>query len=44
MRHGRSRYRRLYAARRSWLTTGRTPTPSRRPVPLEVLIAGADET
>ena len=42
-RSARNRYRRLYAGRRSWLTTGRTPTPTRRDVPLEVLIAGADE-
>lgn len=41
-RVGRSTYRSLYSARRSWLTTGRTPTTSRRPVPLDVLIAGAE--
>lgn len=41
-RNGRARYRRLYSARRSWLTTGRTPVPSRRDVPLEVLVAGAE--
>lgn len=35
-------YRSLYAARRSWLTTGKTPTPTRRPVPLDVLVAGAE--
>lgn len=43
MRAGRQRYARLYGARRSWLTTGRTPTPTRRDVPLEVLIAGAED-
>lgn len=41
-RHRRARYRRLYSARRSWLTTGRTPVTSRRDVPLEVLVAGAE--
>ncbi len=40
----RRRYRRLFATRHSWLTTGRTPTPTRREVPLEVLIAGADDS
>ena len=35
-------YRSLYAARRSWLTTGKTPTATRRPVPLDVLVAGAE--
>jgi len=39
---GRRNYRALYAARRSWLTTGRTPTATRRPVPLDVLVAGAE--
>ena len=43
MRAGRQRYSRLYGARRSWLTTGRTPTPTRRDVPLEVLVAGAED-
>ncbi|GAA4757893.1 hypothetical protein GCM10023328_47170 [Modestobacter marinus] len=43
MRQGRSRYRRLYATRTSWLTTGRTPTPVRRDVPLELLVAGAED-
>lgn len=38
---GRERYGRLYSRRTSWLTTGRTPTPHRRDVPLDVLIAGA---
>src|SRR5699024_10463501 len=41
-RAGRATYRSLYSARRSWLTTGRTPTTSRRPVPLDVLVAGAE--
>jgi hypothetical protein len=44
LRSGRGRYRRLFATRHSWLTTGRTPTPTRREVPLEVLIAGADDS
>lgn len=42
-RNGRQRYRSLYSTRSSWLTTGRTPTPQRREVPLEVLIAGAED-
>ena len=41
-RVGRKNYRTLYSARRSWLTTGRPPTTTRRPVPLDVLIAGAE--
>lgn len=41
-RAGRRTYRALYSARRSWLTTGRTPTATRRPVPLDVLVAGAE--
>ncbi len=41
-RAGRATYRSLYSARRSWLTTGRTPTTRRRPVPLDVLVAGAE--
>ena len=41
-RASRRKYRDLYRSRRSWLTTGRTPTPTRRPVPLDVLIAGAE--
>lgn len=41
-RAGRRAYRALYRARRSWLTTGRTPTLSRRVVPLDVLVAGAE--
>jgi hypothetical protein len=43
MRAGRGRYWRLYRGRRSWLSTGQTPVPSRREVPLDVLIAGAEE-
>lgn len=42
-RDGRRRYRSLYGTRSSWLTTGRTPTPQRRDVPLDVLIAGAED-
>lgn len=42
LKSGRRRYQRLYSTRTSWLTTGRTPTPHRRDVPLEVLIAAAD--
>lgn len=41
-RSSRSSYRALYSARRSWLTTGKTPTVVRRPVPLEVLVAAAE--
>lgn len=41
-RAGRKTYRALYSARRSWLTTGRTPTATRRPVPFDVLVAGAE--
>lgn len=33
----------LYKARRSWLTTGRNPEPTRRDVPLDVLVAGAHD-
>jgi hypothetical protein len=43
LRDGRRRFHQLYAARRSWLTTGRTPTPTRRDVPLDVLVAGAED-
>ena len=42
MTSGRSRVRRLYGTRTSWLTTGRTPTPTRRDVPLDVLVAAAE--
>jgi hypothetical protein len=41
-RRSRSMYRALYSARRSWLTTGNRPTLTRRPVPLDVLVAGAE--
>lgn len=44
LRKARSRYRRLYAHRTSWLTTGRTPTATRRDVPLDVLVAGAEHS
>lgn len=40
-RHGRGAVGRLYGSCRSWLATGRTPTPTRREVPLDVLVAGA---
>ena len=43
MRAGRGRYWRLYRARRSWLSTGHTPVAARREVPLDVLIAGAED-
>ncbi|BAH55600.1 MULTISPECIES: hypothetical protein [Rhodococcus] len=43
MRAGRGRYWRLYRARRSWLSTGQTPVAARREVPLDVLIAGAED-
>lgn len=42
-RRGRRTYRALYADRRSWLTTGRRPTVSRRDVPLAVLVAAAHD-
>ncbi|MFH5209769.1 hypothetical protein [Antrihabitans spumae] len=42
LRAGRSAYYALYA-RRSWLSTGRTPALQRRDVPLDVLIAGAED-
>lgn len=40
---GRRRYQALYGTRTSWLSTGRTPTPHRRDVPLDVLVAAADD-
>jgi hypothetical protein len=43
MRAGRARYWNLYRARRSWLSTGQTPSAVRREVPLDVLIAGAED-
>lgn len=42
VRAASKRYRALYSARRSWLTTGRPATTTRRTVPLDVLVAGAD--
>lgn len=42
-RRGRAKYRALYSTRSSWLTTGRTPVPQRRDVPLDVLLAGASD-
>lgn len=42
LRAASKRYRALYGARRSWLTTGKPPATSRRSVPLDVLVAGAD--
>lgn len=44
IRSRRSAVARLYKRRFSWLSQGATPTASRRPVPLAVLIAAADET
>lgn len=41
-RSGRQSYRRLQYSRRSWLVTGRPATTSRRTVPLDVLLAGAE--
>ncbi|WP_394275207.1 hypothetical protein [Luteococcus sp.] len=38
----RRNYAQLYAARRSWLSTGMPPTTIRRDVPLDVLVAAAD--
>ena len=43
MRAGRARYWNLYRARRSWLSTGQAPSAVRREVPLDVLIAGAED-
>ena len=42
LRATRGRYRALYA-QRSWLSTGHTPAPRRRDVPLDVLIAAAED-
>lgn len=42
-RSGLASYRRLQYSRASWLTSGRRPTLSRRAVPLDVLLAGADD-
>lgn len=42
--HARSTYAALYRSRYSWLTTGSTPTPTRRDVPVEIIIAAAEDT
>lgn len=42
-RRGRGSMGRLYATRRSWLATGRNPSPTRREVPLDVLVAAATD-
>ena len=44
IRSRRSAVARLYKRRFSWLSQGATPTAARRPVPLAVMIAAADET
>ncbi len=41
-RSGRQELHRRYAARRSWLSGGSPPTPRRREVPLDVVIAAAE--
>jgi hypothetical protein len=41
-RSGRQELHRRYAARRSWLSGGSPPTPRRRDVPLDVVIAAAE--
>jgi hypothetical protein len=41
-RSGRQELHRRYAARRSWLSGGAAPTPRRREVPLDVVIAAAE--
>jgi hypothetical protein len=41
-RSGRQELHRRYAARRSWLSGGGPPTPRRRDVPLDVVIAAAE--
>jgi len=41
-RSGRQELHRRYAARRSWLSGGSPPTPLRRDVPLDVVIAAAE--
>lgn len=43
IRSRRSAVARLYKRRFSWLSQGATPTASRRPVPLAVMIAAADD-
>ena len=41
-RGGRLELHRRYAARRSWLSGGAAPTPRRREVPLDVVVAAAE--
>lgn len=41
-RSGRQELHRRYAARRSWLSGGSPPTPRRRDVPLDLVIAAAE--
>jgi hypothetical protein len=41
-RSGRQELHRRYSARRSWLSGGPPPTPRRRDVPLDVVVAAAD--
>jgi hypothetical protein len=41
-RSGRQELHRRYAARRSWLSGGAAPTPRRRDVPLDIVIAAAE--
>jgi len=41
-RSGRQELHRRYAARRSWLSGGSPPTPRRRDVPLDIVVAAAD--
>jgi len=41
-RSGRQELHRRYAARRSWLSGGSAPTPRRRDVPLDVVVAAAE--
>jgi hypothetical protein len=42
LRGGRQELHRRYAARRSWLSGGAAPTPRRREVPLDVVVAAAE--
>jgi hypothetical protein len=41
-RSGRQELHRRYAVRRSWLSGGAAPTPQRRDVPLDVVVAAAE--
>jgi hypothetical protein len=41
-RSGRQELHRRYAARRSWLSGGSAPSPRRRDVPLDVVVAAAE--